>query len=414
MPFNMSAASNVLKVRYIGTVREQLNNEILLFKQLTKQIQMVSGKDFTVPLHTSRNVAAAIARQDGDDLPNAGQQGYTTTLVPNKYLYSRIMVTGPTIAATRDNAGAFVEAIQSEVDGVTRDMKRAINRMLHGDGTDALAYWNAAADATPAGLDDGQGNNFVYVSGTDRLALVDASALPTVAYLSTGGPTTNGIDFTVSRTAGGTYQAAWSTGAVAGSGIGDFLVKDQTLGNAMMGIRGVISNVNPPLGPLQGIDALANEYWQAQVFGNGGTLRQLAFEDMQEVIDAIATNSDYTESDIKFILTSHGMRRAYYKLCVAERRHVNTMKLDGGFTALDFNGLGLVADSQCRKNVMYFVVPDTMSIFRTSDFDWADLDGSYLSRVANKDAYEGYLFHYGNLACLSRNGNGLLSDLIEA
>jgi hypothetical protein len=63
---------------------------------------------------------------------------------------------------------------------------------------------------------------------------------------------------------------------------------------------------------------------------------------------------------------------------------------------------------------MYYVTPDTMSIFRTSDFDWADLDGSYLSRVANVDAYEGYLFHYGNLACLSRNGNGLLSDLIEA
>jgi hypothetical protein len=412
MGFNMGAAANVLKVRYIGTVREQLNNEILLFKQLNKQIQMVSGKDFTVPLHTSRNVAAAIARGDGDILPTAGQQGYTTTLVPNKYLYSRIMITGPTIAATRDNAGAFVEAIQSEVDGVTRDMKRAINRMLHGDGTDALAYWTGAANATPAPLDDGQGNNFVYVSGTDELDLIQG--VSPFAKRTTPVGAKVGVDFTVSRTAGGTYQAAWSAGTVAGSADGDFLVKAGTLGLAMMGIRGIISNTNPPLGPLQGIDALPNEYWQAQVFGNGGVLRQLAFEDMQEVIDAVATNSDYTENDIKLILCSHGMRRAYYKLCVAERRHVNTMKLDGGFSALDFNGLGLVADSQCRKNVMYYVTPDTMSIFRTSDFDWADLDGSYLSRVANTDAYEGYLFHYGNLACLSRNGNGLLADLIEA
>lgn len=411
MGLNLAAAANVLKVRYIGTVREQLNNEILLFKQLNKQIQMVSGKDFTVPLHTSRNVAAAIGLGDGDTLPDAGQQGYTTTLVPNKYLYSRIMITGPTIAATRDNAGAFVEAIQSEVDGVTRDMKRAINRMLHGDGTDALAYWTGAANTTPATLDDGQGNNFVHVLGTDKLDLIDFSALPGAITKLSG---TTGIDFTITRLANGTYQAAWSVGTVAGSADGDFLVKAGTAGNAMMGIRGVISDQNPPLGPLQGVDAVANPYWQAQVFGNSGVLRQLAFEDMQEVIDAVATNSDYTENDIKLILTSHGMRRAYYKLCVAERRHVNTMKLDGGFSALDFNGLGLVADSQCRKNVMYFLTPDTMSIFRTSDFDWADLDGSYLSRVANKDAYEGYLFHYGNLACLSRNGNGLLSDLIEA
>jgi len=43
-----------------------------------------------------------------------------------------------------------------------------------------------------------------------------------------------------------------------------------------------------------------------------------------------------------------------------------------------------------------------------------DKDGSYLSRVANKDAYEAVLFHYGNLACLSRNGNGILKGVIEA
>jgi len=177
MGLSLSNAANVLKVRYIGTVREQLNNEILLFKQLNKQIQMVSGKDFTVPLHTSRNTAAAIGLGDGDDLPVAGQQGYTTTLVPNKYLYSRIMITGPTIAATRDNAGAFVEAIQSEVDGVTRDMKRAINRMLHGDGLDAVAYWNSAVATTPQPIDDGQGNNFVHILGVDNLDLIQYSAL---------------------------------------------------------------------------------------------------------------------------------------------------------------------------------------------------------------------------------------------
>lgn len=404
MAFDLSNAANVLKVRYVGTVREQLNNEILLFNQLKKQIQTVSGKDFTVPLHTSRNVAAAVGRGDGGTLPTAGQQGYTTTVVPNKYLYSRIKITGPTIAATRDNAGAFVEAIQSEVDGVTRDMKRAINRMLHSNGTDAIAFWTAADDSTAATIDDGQGNAFVHFTGTDTFDLIDASDNSTKLGDS--------ISFTISKN-GANYEAAWSSGTVSGSADGDYLVKEDTLGYAMMGIRGIIDDGNPPLGNLQGI-AASNSYWQAQVFGNSGTNRQLAFEDMQEVIDAIATQSDYTENDIKLILCSHGIRRAYYKLCVAERRHVNTMKLDGGFTALDFNGLGLVADSQCRKNVMYFVTPDTMSIFRTSDFDWADLDGSYLARVANEDAYEGYLFHYGNLACLSRNGNGLLEDLIEA
>jgi hypothetical protein len=405
MSFNLSAASSVLKVRYVGTVREQLNNEILLFNQLKKQIQSVSGKDFTVPLHTSRNVAAAVGRADGGTLPTAGKQGYTTTIVPNKYLYSRIKITGPTIAATRDNAGAFVEAIQSEVDGVTRDMKKAVNRMLHSDGTDPIGFWTAADDTTAATLDDGQGNNFVHATGADVYDLIDATNHSTKLGDS--------ITFTITRSSG-VYSAAWSSGTVSGSADGDYLVKEDTLGNAMMGIRGIVADGDPPLGSLQGLAVASNDFWVAQVFGNSGTNRQLAFEDMQEVIDAIATQSDYTENDIKLMIGSHGVRRAYYKLCVAERRHVNTMKLDGGFTALDFNGIGLVADPQCRKNVIYFISPDTMSIFRTSDFDWADMDGSYLSRVANEDAYEGFLFHYGNLACLSRNGNGLLADITES
>jgi hypothetical protein len=55
-----------------------------------------------------------------------------------------------------------------------------------------------------------------------------------------------------------------------------------------------------------------------------------------------------------------------------------------------------------------------MALLRTSDFDWMDKDGSYLYRHATKDAYKATLFHYGNLACLNRSGNGLLADILEA
>lgn len=407
MAFNLSAADDILKNRYLGTIREQLNNATVLFSKLEKREQMVSGKNFTIALHTGRNKSAASAIGDGDTLPTAGQQSYDTAVVPNKYLYGRIEVTGPTIAATRDNIGAFAQALESEVDGLTRDFKRRINSMLHSDGTDALAFWTGADDTSGTNVDDGQGNAFVQLqSGTNTVDLIDATDHSTK--LGTA------LVVTLGAKGASSYAVTW-TGSVSGSADGDYLVPSGSLGNAMMGIRGIVSAGNPPLANLQGIDATTagNEYWQAQVFNNSGTLRQLAFEDMQEVIDTIATQTDYSEGDINLILGNYPIRRSYYKLCIAERRHVNTMELDGGFKALDFNGIPLVADSQCRRNGLYFLVLDTMAIFRTSDFDWMDKDGAYLSRVLNKDAYEATLFHYGNLACLTRNANGYLGDLLE-
>jgi len=61
MALNIAAASEILKVRYIGTIREQLNNATVLLAKIGRQDQMVSGKDFTVPLHTGRNTSAGTA-----------------------------------------------------------------------------------------------------------------------------------------------------------------------------------------------------------------------------------------------------------------------------------------------------------------------------------------------------------------
>lgn len=410
MAMNLSNMSSVLKVRYLGQIREQLNNAKVLMAKIGRQDQMVSGKDFTVPLHTSRNTSAGTGLGDGDTLPTAGQQGYTTTVVPNRYLYGRLEVTGPTIAASRDNIGAFVEALNSEVEGLQRDFERVFNRQLNGDGSGALAYWTAADDSSGTDVDDSLGNGQVFLhSGAATYDLIDASDDTTVI----------GDDIVVTLGAVTSTKAAitW-TGTVSGSADGDYLINANTKSKEMMGIAGIIDNADVKLSSgataLQSLAVATNTFWKAQAFGAYTTLVPIAFEDIQEVIDTIATSSDYSEDDIDFLYSNYGVRRAYYKLCIAERRAVNTMELDGGFSAVEFNGLPWVVDSQAKRNTIFAIVTDSMKIFRTSDFDWMERDGSYLNRVANKDAYEATLFHYGNLACLSRNGNGILKGVLEA
>jgi hypothetical protein len=290
-----------------------------------------------------------------------------------------------------------------------------MNRQLCSDGTGALAYWTSADDSSGAIIDDGLGNvtSLYLQAGVTTCDLIDATD-------GTTNLSTANMVVTLGAATSTGYAVTW-TGLVTGSGDADFLVRAGTMTSAgsleMMGIGGIISAADPSNGAggsLQGLAVASNSWWKAQDFGSDSSQVALAFEDIQEVIDAIATASDYTEQDIAFLFSNYGVRRAYYKLCIAERRHVNTMELDGGFKAVDFNGIPWVVDQQARRNTIYFVVPDTMKIFRTSDFDWMDKDGSYLSRVAGYDAYEAILFHYGNLACLSRNGNGILRGVLEA
>lgn len=398
-----------MKVRYIGPIREQLNNSTILFSRIGKESGFVdvSGKTFTVPLHTSRNKTAGSGRDDGGTLPTHSQQGYEVAVVPNAYTYTTIKITGPAIAATKDNLGSFVRAVDSEIQGATKDMKRSFNRQMHSDGTDALAFWTTADDTSGTNVDDARGNAFVHLpTGTLTCDLIDATDNSTKLGDS--------IVVTLGAKAASNYAITW-TGTVSGSADGDYLVLEDTLGFQLMGLKGIVATSNPPLlsGGLHGLPVATKTFWVSQVESNSGTNRDLTLELMQRPLDSIASNSDYSEQDVEFLLTSYGVRAKYISLLVAEKRFVNTMELDGGFKAVDFNGIPLVADPQCQKNRIYYIVPEVLKIFRTSDFSWMEKDGAVLSRVSGQDAYEATLVHYGNLGCIARNALGLLDDISE-
>jgi hypothetical protein len=417
---DLTGLGSVLKVRYLGQLRKTLNNATVLLSKIEKKVQKVSGKNFTIALHVGRTNSAAIGLPEYGTLPAADKQDYAESQVPNKYIYSTLEVSGPSMAAAHDNVGAFVDALESEVDGLQRDTKRAMNRILHSTGPDTLSYIQAnIAGASTGFVDDNKGNAFTHLPTKKvQVDIVDFTNLSNIKHAGVWA-LLGAKDAVNGRYAVSFFQAASpATPQTVTCVDGDLIVPTGNLVAGVqqtpIGIGAIISNQNPNVGALQGVSVTNNPWWQAQIFDNGGVLRQLDFSDMQEVIDTIATQTDYSESDISMMMCNYPIRRAYFKLMVAERRQVNTMKLDGGWTALDYNGMPFVCDSQAQRNMIQFIVLDTLGIVRTADFDWMDRDGSYLNRVAGKDSYSATLFHYGNLACYNRNGNGALVDILES
>lgn len=386
-------------------MQKLLNNSTVLLMLLERDssTQDVYGKNFTVAIHRGRNLSAGRGAADGGNLPTAGAQAYANAIVPNKYTYAGIEVTGPTIRATRDNAGAFVKAIESEIQGCMVDMKRAVNRQFHGDGRDVLGFWTAADDTSGASIDDGQGYGFNHLPVGQAV---------TVDLIDEGDNSTKRGDSIVVTVGaqGATSTAVTWTGTVTGSADGDYLVLDDTLGYQKMGLQGIISAADPALlsGGLHGLTVASNPWWVSQVIGAEASKQDLQFKLLQQLFSAISKNSAYSEADIKAVLTSYEGRDKYVELATNERQWYNTLTLDGGFKAIDHNGIPIVPDNQCRLGTFYAVVPDALRIFQTSDFEWMEEDGAILSRVSGKDAYGATLFHYGDLACVNRPALGKL------
>lgn len=419
--FNLSDASPIMKNIYLPPVQEVLNNATPLLKYIEKETQdMGGGTSFIIPLHTGRNDAAGDGSAENATLRAAGKQAFNKTTTAPKYLYSRLQVSGPTIAATKSNKGAFLKALETEMKFLMQDTKRAFNRQLHSDGTDVLAVVVSRDSGTQLTVGDGLGNRFDQLNKTTLVDILDVSA--SYAELNADQTLTRGALAATGRVVTGTSLSA----TIAA---GDYIVKANSWGNQMMGIAGIISDNDPNSTlystGLQGLTKASEPDWAAQaIYADGGSSEltsttgrvDISFEALQDMGTAISVGSDADETDINLYMSSPGQKNKYVNLCRNERVFFNNMKLDGGFSAVSYNGKPWVWDPQCKKNRVYAINFDTLVLMRLSDLDWIDVGGDVLYRISggDVDAVGATLFVYQELAAKTRNQNAVLYNLSEA
>jgi len=401
MPASLTTFDSILKEDYLGPIREQINESTVLMSRLEKNEEDVGGKKAIVPLHTGRNSGVG-ARAAGGTLPTAGNQQYENAEYNCKYNYARIQVDGPTMKAARKDKYAFVRAVDSEIQGATKDLKDDINRQLHLDGTGVLALVNGNPDGTSKVLTmDTPGT--MYLSKGMKLDIVDPASV------TAGDARDNATNITV--VAKSTALTATMLANVhADVADNDLIVRYGNYLYEMMGLKGIVSDADPTNLTVGGIAraTAGNEFWKANVVSNSGVARKLTLDLMQTAEDL----AEEEGGEISLILTSRTQRRKYLALVKADGRFVNTLKLDGGFTGLEYNEKPLVVDRHCYPGRMYFLDETSLALYRMADIDWMQEDGAILSRVSGSDAYEAVLFYYATLGSRACNKNALLTDLI--
>jgi hypothetical protein len=389
-----------LKIDYLPVVREQLESATVLLNKVQRNERDVSGKQWQTVAHYQRNSGIGAGTETA--LPTAGNQAYLNPNGVVKYNRGRIQVSGPTIAASRNDTGAIVRALDSEIKGVTRDLKKDINYQLHNDGTGTRAVINGDPGTGTTLTLDAPGTNYFFEG-----MLID------ILDPATGALTTSGNDLTVS-TVDSSTEVTLSAAINADVADNDIVSRANATDEAltsyeMMGLKGIVDD-NTYVNTLHGLARGTYAWWKCSTFtndSNSGTLRDLTLPLIQAGFSAVEKNG----GSVKMVIGDHDMRDAYAALVVADKRYVNTMDLDGGFKGLEINGVPLVADVDCMPNTLFFIDTDHLQIMQMNSWSWMDKDGAVLSRVSGSDAYEAVLYWYADFVTDRPRAHSFLRDV---
>ncbi len=447
----LSNYDEVLKTLYLPAIQEQLKNDTILSNFIDTNEEDVSGKNATIEMHYGRSSAVG-SRADGGALPEADYQKFKTATVPMKYNYGRVTFSGPTIKATAQEKGAYAQVIQTEIEGIVKDIRQETNRMLWGTGYGVLARWRSGSAGSMTVQRKYRGNSvggdgFGSTFGGKYFAEIAKGevVIPTYSANVAVSTSVDATDLTVSAITYGSDALGYDTLTITDSGsseaAGTFYARIENARSddgsqdagyqrlEMMGIAGIVADVDldeivhfdgssgsgfTTNDPLQGLAVSTYSWWKSQVMTANGTKygaeQTLTLKLMQKMFDKVERKAgkDYGPD---MILTTRAIRREYLDLMQADRRTVNTMDLDGGFQAIDYNGVPFTVDDDAIDGCMYFLTLKDLQVYRMSDYEWMDKDGSVLARITGYDAYEAVLFRYAELGCKRRNAQGVLMDI---
>lgn len=378
-----TTADNALKSYYLSAVSDQLNKTTNPFLARIQQTTSdVWGRDVRKTVRYGVNGGIGAGTEEGA-LPRASGNSYAQFVVTLKNLYGSIEITDKAMRASASGEGAFVDLLNDEMDGLIRSSSYNFGRMLFGDGSGKLATVSSA-EASEYTVDTVQ-----YI----------AEGMIVDVYDGAGECKAEKREVTAVNRA---EKKVTLSGDAISTPTGYQIVMQGSKDLEITGLGAIFSDS----AKLYGVQRAS--WMKPYAKAEQGDLTENA---LQTAIDAVEEQSG---SKVNFIICSWGVRRALVKLLSASRS-VDTLELEGGFTALSFNGIPVVADRFCPAGTMYLLNTDDFALHQLCDWQWLEgEDGKILKQVPGKPVYTATLVKYAELLCYRPCGQGVIRGITEA
>lgn len=430
--FNDTSAGSffteILREDYQPGVIETLNNSNFLYQYLPRATLQFQGKHWVFALHTGRS-AGHSAIGPGGRLPDPDHQKYARWRGPVRHHFGRIQLDAALEVSTGDKASFIASVMDAEVRGITDDMARQKNRMVHLDGSGRLAQvdGNVVASATvvvklpqvpesPTTMTGLSPTHWLHEGM--RIAFVDPAG-PTIVDQRTIQSVDSATQITMTAvvTVDNNDWLVTNTQATGTSGVVSTGFKREP-----MGFAGIFSDTNPEcydtadnydsnftLDSFQNVDAdtTSNDFARAIVMDNGAVKRPPSEMLLQRAMTAGTRKNNANPS---FMLSAPEVQDAFGELLLADRRFMNTSTLSGGWKAVDFKGTPWVTDRDCLPNRIY--VPDMayIQVGMLEDYHWETRD-RMLQQLEDYDEYHARIKGRWNIVCTLRNKQLIITDL---
>lgn len=399
----LETAENALKTLYLGVLSNQLNTKTNpLFNKIKQTTTDVWGKEVKKLAPFGINGGIGAGDEDGI-LPSSAQNKYVTFTSTLKNLFGTIELSDKAIRASSNSAGAFVNLLNAEMEGLLKASQFNFGRMLYGTGDGILAI----------GSKNGSSTNTLKVLNNKNLIegmLVDISTIEEPStVLGTARIMSIDRDGKVVKFDKNVSQYAQITNEDNQvENVDVVLCVQNSYGKEITGLGKIFANDSLPLYGVSKNDyAFMNPLRQA--LANDAQLTDVV---MQKMVDQL---SEYYGSEVDFIVCSSGVKRAYQNYLSSFRSNIDVMQLEGGYKALSFNGIPLISDRFAPDKTMYMLNTKEFALHQLCDWRWLEGEnGKVLKQVAGKPVYTATLVKYAELICDHPAGQAVITNITEA
>jgi len=384
----LTSAENALKTLYLGVISEQLNTSINPLLAKIKQTSAdVWGKEIRKLAPYGLNGGVGAGTETGD-LPTAGENKYAQFTQVLKNLYGTIEISDKAIRASETSAGAFVNLLNAEMEGLLRASSFNFGRMLFGDGSGYLAGVVSVSGTT------------VTVDSVKNLMegmIVDFHNFATGIISSASA---NRI-VSVNRAA----KTITFTYPISGVVQDDFITVQNSYNNEITGLGSIFKTS----GNLYGLSKTSYKWLTPYIKSDAGNISDIM---LQTAIDKMEEDAG---SIVDFIVCSSGVKRAYQSYLTTFKQNVDVLNLEGGYKAISYNGVPLVSDRFCDDGTMYLLNTKDFVLHQLCDWSWLEGDdGKVIKQVPGKPTYKATLVKYADLICNRPYGQAKICGITES
>ena len=385
----VTTADSALKSFYLDAVVDALNMEANPFlAQIEKSTNDVVGKDVRRVVRYGVNGGLKAGSEIGD-LPEASSSNYAQFVLPLKNLYGTIEISDKAIRASSSGDGAFVNLLNEEMNSLIKSASYNLGRMLYGDGSGML------------GTVDDYYEDKIVLNTTKNVAegmIIDV-------YTKEGEPISSLAGRKIISVNRNTREIVLEGGEVEclEIDVGCPVYMKDSKDKELTGLKAIFSDKD-----LYGISRENKKWLEPYIAEKVGNISETI---IQKAIDEIEEESG---SKVNFIVCSWGVKRALAEFFRNNSTYLQTMEIKGGFNAMNFNGIPIVADRFCPNGTMFLLNTKDFKMHQLCDWEWIEgEDGKILKQVPGKPVFTATLVKYAELLCDRPCGQGMLTGINE-